>query len=100
VELSAAGSFATAFILTVSSPLTIIFWSGVFTSKAIEYSLDRRGLVIFGLSAGLATFIFLGLSVVILAFLKVLVPVMLIQVLNILVGVVLIGYGLNRLKVD
>lgn len=98
VNLSIAGSFASAFILTASSPLTIVFWSGVFTSKAIEYSLVRRELVIFGLSAGLATFIFLGISAIILSFLKVLVPAVLIQALNILAGVVLTGYGVLRIR--
>lgn len=96
--LTASESFISAFILTVSSPLTIVFWSGVFTSKAIEYSLDKRGLLIFGISAGLATFIFLGLSVLILSYVKVMVPVTLIQLLNIIVGVVLIGYGVLRVR--
>jgi len=98
MNYGAVKSFISAFILTISSPLTILFWSGVFTSKAIEYSLEKRGLLIFGLSAGLATFIFLGISVVLVSCVKVIVPVIIIQALNILVGVILIGYGVMRTR--
>ena len=30
-------SFVTVFLLTISSPLTIVFWTGLFGNKAIEY---------------------------------------------------------------
>jgi threonine/homoserine/homoserine lactone efflux protein len=96
--LTISESFISAFILTASSPLTIVFWSGVFTSKAIEYSLDKRGLIIFGISAGLATFLFLGFSVIILFVIKVMIPLLMIQVLNIFVGFVLIVYGVVRIR--
>ncbi len=98
IVYSSAGSFASAFILTISSPLTIVFWSGVFAAKAAEYSFSGRELSLFGFSAGLATFVFLGSGVVILSFVKVMIPVIVIQGLNVLVGVVLAGYGLIRLR--
>lgn len=98
MNYSAAKSFLSAFALTISSPLTIVFWTGIFTARAEEYSLGRRELPVFAFSAGLATFIFLGLSVIVFSSVKVMVPVEVIQGLNILVGVILIGYGLTRIK--
>jgi len=89
-------SFLSAFILTISSPLTIVFWSGIFTAKAIEYSLNKRELFFFGLSAGSATFLFLGVCVVILSVIKVMIPLIILQLLNIFVGALLAGYGIVR----
>lgn len=98
MSYSAAESCVSAFILTISSPLTIVFWTGVFTAKAAEYSFGKRDLMAFGLSAGGATLIFLGFSVVIFSSIKVLVPAIVIQGLNVVVGALLIGYGLLRIK--
>lgn len=89
-------SFITAFLLTISSPLTIVFWSGLFTSKVIELGYTKKELFMFGLSCGLATFIFLGLSGLILSVTKTAVPAELIMILNYIVGAILILYGLKR----
>ena len=98
MNYGAVKSFISAFILTISSPLTIVFWAGVFTAKAAEYSLGKRKLIVFGLSAGLATLIFLGISVVLFSIIRAMVPDMAIRLLNIAVGAVLIGYGVLRIK--
>ena len=90
-------SFASTFILTISSPMTIVFWTSLFAAKAVEYNYTKRDLIIFGLSTGLATLIFMGSSVVLLSFIKGTVPIILIQILNIIVGCLLIGYGGIRL---
>ena len=89
-------SFLSALLLTISSPLTIVFWTGLFAAKAIEYNYTKRQLVIFGISAGLATVLFLGCSVVVLSFIKASVPLLLVRLLNVLVGVLLILYGAIR----
>jgi threonine/homoserine/homoserine lactone efflux protein len=57
-------SFAASFLLTASSPLSIVFWSGIFTARMSEYDSDRRSLLLFGLAAGSATILFLGASAV------------------------------------
>jgi len=94
---SLLSSFFSVLILTISSPMTIIFFTGIFTAKAIEYNYTKKDLYIFGFSVGSATFTFMGLSVIIFSLLKGTIPIALIQVLNLLVGVVLIGYGVMRL---
>lgn len=90
-------SFASVFVLTISSPLTIVFFTSLFAAKAVELDYSKRELVIFGLSTGSATFLFLGASVILFSIVGAVIPVMLIRVLNILVGLVLIGYGTVRL---
>ncbi len=46
-EATVISSFLSTFILTVSSPLTIVFWASIFTNKTIEYSLCKKELVFF-----------------------------------------------------
>lgn len=89
-------SFFSAFILTISSPLTILFWTSIFTAKTVEYSMNKKELSIFGLASGLATFLFLGSIVILLSFMRTMIPIELIQILNILVGLLLVSYGVMR----
>lgn len=90
-------SFLSAFLLTLSSPLTVVFWTSLFATKAIEKGYARRQLLLFGLSAGAATFVFLGLSVAVFTFMKSAIPPVVIRILNIGVGALLIAYGGIRL---
>jgi len=92
-----SSSFMSAFIMTISSPLTILFWSGLFASKAVEYNLTRKGLVVFGLAAGCATIVFLGSGVCILSSVAEMIPTLAVAFLNGVVAVLLIGYGVTRL---
>ena len=94
---SLLSSFLSVFFLTISSPMTIVFFTSIFTAKAVEYNYTKKELYIFGFSVGSATFLFMGLSVVLFSLLKQSVPIALIQSLNLLVGVVLIGYGVIRI---
>jgi len=86
-------SFISAFLLTVSGPISIILFTSVFTTKAMEYNYTEKDLVFFGIGTGLATFIFMGSSSIIFSLIKGVIPVLLIQILNIIVGCLLIGYG-------
>ncbi|MEK7072421.1 MAG: LysE family transporter [Patescibacteria group bacterium] len=90
-------SFMSAFILTISNPMTILFFTGIFTAKVVEYNYTKKNLYIFGFSVGLATMIFMGISVILFSLLKETIPTTLIQILNVIVGVVLIGYGTLRM---
>ncbi len=90
-------SFISVFILTISSPMTIVFFTSLFSAKAVEYNFNRKDLLLFGLGTGLATLIFMGTSVVLFSFVKGTVPAVIIRSLNILVGCLLIAYGAIRL---
>lgn len=96
-SVSLLSSFLCVFFLTISSPMTIVFFTSIFTSKAVEYNYTKKELYIFGFSVGAATFLFMGLSVVLFSLLKQSVPITLIKSLNLLVGAVLIGYGVIRI---
>jgi threonine/homoserine/homoserine lactone efflux protein len=96
-SISLIASFLSVFFLTISSPMTIVFFTGIFTAKAVEYNYAKKELWIFGLAVGSATFLFMGLSVIIFSLLRQTVPMALIQLLNLIVGVVLVGYGVMRI---
>ena len=93
---SLLASFAVTFFLTISSPMTIVWYTGLFSAKAIEYNYTKRELLVFGLSVGLATLLFMGTSVILFSLVKKTVPISLIQTLNIIVGSLLILYGSVR----
>jgi len=86
-------SFISVFILTFSSPLTIIMWTSLFAAKTVENNYSKKELFIFGFSTGLATFIFMGFSIVLFSFLKGSIPIILIKILNVIVGCLIAGYG-------
>lgn len=90
-------SFVSVFLLTISSPMTIVFFTSIFTAKALEYNYSKKELLIFGFGTGLATFLFMGTSVILFSFIKGSIPIFLIQTLNFVVGCLLIGYGGIRL---
>ncbi len=96
-ESNYLSSFLSSFFLTISSPMTIVFWTGLFAAKAIEKNYSKRLLIVFGLSAGFATLIFLGLSVMIFSLFKTSISAYLVHLLNIIVGVILIIYALIRI---
>lgn len=97
VSENVISSFVSVFLLTISSPLTIVMWTSLFATKTLEYNCTKKELLIFGFSTGLATFIFMSCTVVIFSLIKEAVPIQLIQALNIIVGCLLIGYGGVRL---
>ena len=90
-------SFISVFFLTISSPMTIVFFTSLFAAKTVEYNYTKRELLIFGLATGSATFLFLGTSVILFSLIGGAIPIIVIRILNILVGILLIGYGTIRL---
>lgn len=89
-------SFLVAFILTLSSPLTMVFWTGLFTSKALEHGYSSSSLALFGFSAGLASPLFLCATVLAVSVLKLSATPSTITCLHLLAGAVMIGYGIVR----
>jgi threonine/homoserine/homoserine lactone efflux protein len=97
IESNYISSFISAFILTISSPLTIVFWTSLFATKAIEKGYAQKQLIFFGIAAGLATLVFLGASVALFSVIRASIPLMLLRILNTAVGLLLISYGVIRL---
>ena len=96
-SISLISSFTSVFFLTISSPLTIVLFTGLFAAKTLEYNYSKKELFLFGLGTGFATFLFMSSSVILFSFIKEAIPILLIQISNILVGCLLIGYGGIRL---
>lgn len=84
-----------AILLTLANPLTILFWTGVFSTKMTEKNFGEKELYLFSSGALLSTLFFLTM----IAILGSVVPVFLnediIMVFNILVGIVLIFFGVK-----
>ncbi|HIG96334.1 TPA: LysE family transporter [Candidatus Woesearchaeota archaeon] len=93
-SINLLSSFLSVFIFAISNPMTIAWFTGIFTAKAVEYNYKKRGLYLFGFSFGLSTLIFMGTSVILFSLLKETVPIILVQILNLIVGFVLVGYGI------
>jgi len=85
--------FTRAMLLTISNPLTIIFWAGVFSSKVAEENMKRKDIYSFGIGALLSTIFFLTLIALLGSFAKAFFPAFVIQFLNITVGFLLIYFG-------
>jgi threonine/homoserine/homoserine lactone efflux protein len=94
---SVFSSFTKAFILTASSPLTVIFWTGIFTARSIEKGFNRKQLWVFGLAAGTTTPLFLGGSVLVFSALRSSISFAFAGTLNMIVGIILMLYGVIRL---
>lgn len=97
VGQSGASVFVTALVLTLSSPLTIVFWAGVFGTRLAEDDGSLLGTVLFGAGAVLSTLVSLTLVAAVAGlFARAMTP-MAVRVLNWLAGLVLIGFGLKML---
>lgn len=100
-SLEQGGTYLTTFIkaivLTGANPLTIVFWSGVFSSKIVEENFTRNDEILFGIGAVLSTFIWLTIVCIIGQFTNMFLNNRIVIVLNALVGVLLIFFGIRLL---
>jgi threonine/homoserine/homoserine lactone efflux protein len=92
---NAGTTFFTVLFLTISNPLTIMFWAGVFSSRIVDDGMNRRDMYLFGAGAVLSTLSFMTFISLLGSVLGVFVPITLMNVLNIAVGAVLIGFGIK-----
>ncbi len=92
---NAGSAFLKGLLLTLSSPLTIVFWAGVFAAKMGEEQMGQRQALLFGLGAVLSTLLLLTVIAMLGGTLGGLVSKMLMDALNALVGLMLIGFGVR-----
>ncbi|MDA3845646.1 MAG: LysE family transporter [Vallitaleaceae bacterium] len=90
-------AFITAIIMTAANPLTIIFWTGVFSSKVLELEMVKKDMYLFGFGAVLSTLITQSMIAVIGQYTSSLLNDTLMSYMNILVGIILIYFGLSLL---
>ncbi|WP_427137635.1 LysE family translocator [Psychrobacillus psychrodurans] len=87
--------FVKTLVLTLSNPLTILFWAGVLSTKLIEENLQQRDMYLFGLGAVLSTFLFLTIISILGTFLFLFLDPVVLKRLNIIVGIVLVAFGIR-----
>lgn len=84
-------------LMTLSNPLTIIFWAGVFTASLESENLNSKKAYAFGLGAVSATLIFLSFIALLGSSLSLLISDHLLNALNFCTGLFLIGFGIKSL---
>jgi len=90
-----SSAFWHTLVLTASSPLTILLWSGIFSTKVIELNLNRRQIFLYGCGCLMATPIGLTFSSFLGTIFHQFFPAIVIQLLNVFVGVMLIFFGIR-----
>ena len=89
--------FMTMLVLTLSNPLTILFWAGVFSTKLAEENFQRGQVYAFGSGAVLSTAFSLSLVSFLGSLINAHVPAAFIDILNFAVGCVLVAFGLRTI---
>lgn len=90
--------FFTMLLLTLSNPLTILFWAGVFSTKLAEANFQRSQAYAFGSGAVLSTAAFLSLVSFLGSLANAYISSTFTQILNFIVGLVLVGFGLYTMR--
>lgn len=89
--------FIQSLFLTLSNPLTIVFWAGVFSSKIAQEEISNDSLKFFTLGCIFSTLFFLTIVSILGNFTQTLFSNTIISILNIAVGVFLILFGFKNL---
>ena len=97
-DISGKNIFVQGLLLTFSNPLTIIFWSGVFSTQIIENHYNKTQLFYFGLGCILSTLCFLSLIAILGTVLNELLTSTIIQILNVCVGLFIIYCGVRMIS--
>lgn len=82
-------------LLTASNPLTIIFWSGVFSTQIIENNYNKEEMAWFGVGCVLATVLFLSFVGVIGVFIRSFINNQIMNILNFSVGIFIAYFGIK-----
>ncbi|MEL7648589.1 MAG: LysE family transporter [Sedimentibacter sp.] len=96
-ESTSENLFLQGMLLTASNPMTIVFWSGVFSSQVADNNLKHGELRLFGVGCVLSTICFLSLVAAAGSLVSGFIPQYIIKILNIAVGLFLIICGLKLL---
>ncbi len=93
--INEGSAFLSACLLTLSNPLTIVFWAGVFSQRLSDQHLERRDMALYGFGAVLSTLLFLSAMAVLGTLLNAFLSEDAVRILNLIVGLLLIAYGIR-----
>ena len=97
-NVSSQNLFLQGFFLTASNPITILFWSGLFSTRMLEDDWDKKQLFFFAFGCVLSTFVFLSAIAYLGSVLSGFLPQIVMQILNTIVGAVLVIFGVKVLQ--
>lgn len=98
VSISYLETFIRFVVLTGANPLTIVFWSGVFSAKIAEEKFTSRDEFYFGAGAVISTLLFLLVVALLGQTTSNFIGPGFIRGLNIIVGIILIYFGVKLYK--
>ncbi len=94
-QMHQGGAFVGAIVLTLTNPLSVLFWAGVFSTRLTQDGMDKNHAATFGLGAVLATLFFLSLVAVLGSVVSTFLTELMVSILNAAVGVALIAFGIH-----
>lgn len=97
-EHTADSAFVYCFILAISSPLTIVFWAGIFSAKLTEDNMSKRDIHIYGLGAIFSTLVCMNIVAAAGTLTSSFLPDAAIKGMNMVVGAVLILFGVKTFR--
>lgn len=89
--------FIQGLVLTLSNPITIVFWGSVLTTKIIDDKLSKKGLIFFSIGLVSATLLFLTTVAILGTILSGFIPTKISDILNIIVGILIVFFGIKML---
>ena len=87
--------FIQGLILTLSNPITIVFWGSILTTKIIDDGLRKKELFIFSIGLVSSTIIFLSFVALLGTILSRFIPKYISNILNVIVGRLIILFGIK-----
>lgn len=97
LKTNSSSVFIQGLILTLSNPITIIFWSSVLTGKIVEEKFNKKELITFSIGLISATLLFLTLVAVLGMILSNFISEFIMKILNIVIGMLIIFFGIKLL---
>ena len=94
---SSSNIFIQGLVLTLSNPITIVFWGSVLTTKIIDDKLKKKELFIFSTGLVSSTLTFLTFVALLGTVLSSFIPETVSNILNVIVGLLIIGFGIKML---
>lgn len=92
---NSSSAFIQGIILTLSNPITIVFWGSVLTTKIIEENLKKQELIVFSIGLVSATLLFLTIVAILGMVLSNFIPEIVSKTLNVVVGLIIICFGVK-----
>ncbi len=97
LKLTSSNIFIQGLILTLSNPITIVFWGSVLTTKIIEDKLNKKELMVFSVGLVSSSLIFLTFVAILGTMLSSFIPENISRIMNIIVGIIIILFGIKML---